>query len=59
MKKGQRFTSQSKIQNHPTEYIFNGRMNDGLYHLIAASGNKIEDIIVEQAWFNNRNIKKL
>ena len=66
MKKGQRFTSQSKIQNHPTEYIFNGRILDdnlgshhNTLHLISITGNPADDIFVDDGWFNERKITKL
>jgi hypothetical protein len=57
LKIGQRFTSQSKIQSQPVEYIYRGQLPDGQHCLEAASGIFIDDCVVETAWFDNRNIK--
>ena len=57
IKVGTKFKSKSKIQDQPIGYMFNGKTKSGDYHLIALSGNKIEDVEVDKKWFENREIK--
>lgn len=59
MEIGQRFTSQSKVQDAPVEYIFNGHLQNGMIHLLSANGNRCDDIEVFPEWFDNRKIRKI
>ena len=57
MEIGQRFTSQSKIQEAPSEYVYIKQMENGYHYLKSATNNPLLDIVVESAWFKNRKIK--
>jgi len=56
LEKGQHFTSQSKIQSQPVEYIYQGQLSNGDYYLEAANGIIADDCEVDEKWFDNRNI---
>ena len=56
MEIGQRFKSQSKVQEQPLEYIYRG-IKKGLHYLEAVSGNVLDDCEVCPKWFANRKIK--
>lgn len=53
---GQYFTSKSKIQNEPVEYIYGGRSDNGDHVLKSTSGNKRDDCVVDSRWFDERKI---
>ena len=56
MEIGQQFLSKSKIQSDPVEYTYNGVLPNGMHHLIANTGNQIDDCEVFSEWFDNRKI---
>lgn len=56
MKIGQHFSSQSKIQDKPTKYVYLG-IENGQHCIQAASGITDEDCRVDVEWFDNRKIK--
>lgn len=53
---GQRFKSQSKIQDMPVEYIYKGFLPNGNIFLESTTGNPLDNCEVEPQWFNERKI---
>ena len=56
MKPGLVFWSQSKIQKEPIEYIYKGKLANGLHCLIAVDGDPEKACQVFPEWFENRDI---
>ena len=56
MVEGQKFLSQSKIQEKPEEYIYCGILHSGDYLLQHSSISREKDCIVDKLWFGERKI---